>query len=302
MVRIILHTKNGQLANRLLHLCSFISFADQFHAKIWYPGIEDYAHYFEIYRKSTLPTYPQNSNYVPFFLLKPARKLIFKWLNLLIRILRKIGLREGIFHKIIEPNEFGHLPILNQDFYNTISSKKIVFVQGWGFRSELYPENSLRNVINTTRFLSSYYLKAEDLFKKLNSEGTLIIGVHIRRGDYEHFEGGRYFYSLINYVNWMRQVNTLFGKNLTFVICSNENLKYSDQLLNCELDIRHADGHLITDLITLSKCDYIIGPPSTYSMWASFIGKKPLEMIRSSHHSIQVANFKIFKPEEKHGE
>jgi hypothetical protein len=30
------------------------------------------------------------------------------------------------------------------------------------------------------------------------------------------------------------------------------------------------------DLYSLARCDYVFGPPSTYSQWASFYGNKPL--------------------------
>jgi len=33
---------------------------------------------------------------------------------------------------------------------------------------------------------------------------------------------------------------------------------------------------MVEDLYALAECDYIIGPPSTYTLWASFYGDTPL--------------------------
>jgi hypothetical protein len=38
-------------------------------------------------------------------------------------------------------------------------------------------------------------------------------------------------------------------------------------------------GHFIEDLYALASCDYIIGPPSTFSQWASFYGNVPRYMV-----------------------
>ena len=53
--------------------------------------------------------------------------------------------------------------------------------------------------------------------------------------------------------------------------------------------IQGADG--ITDLYALSKCDYIIGPPSSYSQWASFIGDVPLCPLLDSNMDISMDSF-----------
>jgi len=41
----------------------------------------------------------------------------------------------------------------------------------------------------------------------------------------------------------------------------------------------------------LSKCDYLLGPPSTFSMWASFIGDVPLRLIKGAEENIQMDQF-----------
>lgn len=111
--------------------------------------------------------------------------------------------------------------------------------------------------------------------KKLSSQTDFFIGVHIRRGDYEFFENGKYFYSDDDYIQFMQKVAGIFeDKKISFFIASNENidLKKFENLDCFKIDSTSA----VYDLVGLSKCDYIFGPPSTYSSWASLMNNVPL--------------------------
>ena len=66
-------------------------------------------------------------------------------------------------------------------------------------------------------------------------------------------------------------------KRVVFFIASNENVP--KETFN-EFEI--IDGNMMCaafDLYALSKCDRIIGPPSTFSRWASLMGNVPLYFI-----------------------
>jgi hypothetical protein len=52
-------------------------------------------------------------------------------------------------------------------------------------------------------------------------------------------------------------------------------------------------GPPVNDLWTLSKCDFVFGPPSTFSQWASFYGKVPLLHLRGNDDRIEVEKFRI---------
>ena len=85
-------------------------------------------------------------------------------------------------------------------------------------------------------------------------------------------------------------VALLPGKSVHFLICSNDRLD-SNQFK----DIRFTFGlnHELEDMYSFAKCDYLIGPPSTYTMWASFYGKVPLCMINDPQQSLNVSDFVI---------
>jgi hypothetical protein len=77
-----------------------------------------------------------------------------------------------------------------------------------------------------------------------------------------------------------------------FLICSNEPVKIEDfEGMQIVTEARH----FIVDLFSLSKCDYIIGPPSTFSWWASFYGSVPVIFLEKPNQRIQLDEFRISK-------
>lgn len=125
------------------------------------------------------------------------------------------------------------------------------------------------------------------------SEEVVTVGVHMRGGDYRTYLGGKYFYEPPVYRKYMEQVKTLLeaqGKQVRFLLCTNERVASSD-FPGLEL-LRQQGTDLLVDLYGLSRCDYIIGPPSTFSQWASFYGGVPLRFLMASDESVSLSDFK----------
>ena len=134
--------------------------------------------------------------------------------------------------------------------------------------------------------------KAEDMIANIKKEADVIVGVHIRHGDYKTFENGRYYYSLEEYHHFMLSIHELYkDKRIAFFISSNES--FSVDIFtgcNCFRFGKEPSGDIL-DLYTLSLCDRIIGPWSTYSRWASFIGEVPLCCIKDKNQDIREDSF-----------
>ena len=147
------------------------------------------------------------------------------------------------------------------------------FVCGWDFRvphlTIKYQDYFARRYSLNPGFLASVPLA--DRIKAWKQSGKKVIGVHIRRGDYIGWKGGIYYFSDEMYV---RQVNRLCGllvgqgRDFEVVVFSNEEHAISEQI-----DCHVSRNEWYVDHYLMSCCDYILGPPSTFSMWASFIGK-----------------------------
>ncbi len=119
----------------------------------------------------------------------------------------------------------------------------------------------------------------------------ITIGVHIRRGDYKDWCGGAYYYADDVYVRIMQELAAEAkkqGKKIRFLICSNEPFNAKQTGLN-SIRIPNADG--IADLYGLASCDYIVGPPSSYSQWASYYGHVPMCLILNEEQKVSLKDF-----------
>lgn len=133
-------------------------------------------------------------------------------------------------------------------------------------------------------------------------EGETIVGIHVRRGDYKTC-APHWFYSLEEYRNFivlMKKELESKGKKPRFLVCSNE--RYDSEIFADLPLIPSEGGDMITDLYSLARCNYIAGPPSTYSQWAAFYGNTRLIVLqsRSDHpliaNSVKVLRLDTFEP------
>lgn len=136
--------------------------------------------------------------------------------------------------------------------------------------------------------------KAEMMINEIRKEANFIVGIHIRHGDYKSFYNGRYYYTLDEFHQFMLQIKELYhDKRVAFFISSNES--FSLDIFNgckCYRFMKEPSGDMI-DLYTLSLCDRILGPWSTYSRWASFIGEVPLCFIKERSQALTDDSFSI---------
>ena len=92
----------------------------------------------------------------------------------------------------------------------------------------------------------------------------------------------------------MLQIQKLYSHNkVAFFISSNEQVDL-DIFNGCHcFKFNKEPSGDILDLYTLSTCDIIIGPWSTYSRWASFIGEVPLCFIKNREQILKKEDFSI---------
>lgn len=192
------------------------------------------------------------------------------------------------FHKKKSITKSFLLSPICQKLYSTKLFRSLGFVNGWSTRC--CSENISRvdrSVLRKIFMPSETIVKSiDDLFKEGKGENVVIVGVHIRRGDYKTFIGGRFYFDDIIYISLMRQVEKLFPeKCVQFYVatneCLSEELVRSFKVLSLKSEITAAH-----DLYALSKCDYIMGPPSTFSRWAAFINNVPLCFVWDRHQEI----------------
>ena len=116
------------------------------------------------------------------------------------------------------------------------------------------------------------------------------IAVHIRQGDYKEWANGIHYYSTEKYRNFINELNHSLKGHASFYIFSDSNLTEAD------FDIPNltvSNHSVIEDLDLMSQCDYIVGPPSTFSAWASLYGQTPIFVLHDIKRIPLLSDFKI---------
>ena len=121
--------------------------------------------------------------------------------------------------------------------------------------------------------------------------GHLKIAVHIRQGDYRNWHGGNYYYAIENYLAIMRHIDrTMNSVPFTFYIFSEVKWGRDDF---AGLPVCCEASNFLDDFVAMGRCDYVVGPPSTFATWSAFLGgakriitTKPLIAALPETHSL----------------
>lgn len=138
-------------------------------------------------------------------------------------------------------------------------------------------------------------------FDSVNSNRYTTVGVHIRRGDYKSFHGGEWYYDDEQYSMLLSKFKNSIEKDILFYICSNEKIEL-DFYRKKGLNVVRVGNTSIEDLGILSLCDFIIGPPSTYSFWASMLGMNKRYIVEDIKKSFSILDFQTVDERLKKGE
>ena len=210
-----------------------------------------------------------------------------RWIQIVpyitIKLLRRLKLDKKITQKNIRKTT-------NSSKNNYIP--RILLVGGWDFR-----EHKLTKKYNSY-FRKKYEINKEKLeetmlYKKINKwqQGSIVVGIHIRRGDYREWQNGRFNYGDIVYkkamVRMSRLIKRHYDMETKYIIFSNEEVTIESELIN---EISRNTWYIDHEL--MSNCDYLIGPPSTFTMWASYIGKNKYLHLYNQENLFELIDFK----------
>lgn len=171
--------------------------------------------------------------------------------------------------------------------------KALGFTKGWQTRTDIrYLAQTMPQLQRVFRPKEDIMQKAEAMIASLRKESDLVVGVHIRRGDYATWNDGRFFYELEEYRQFMLRIQQVYSdKKVVFFISSNEDFSLDTfESCNCRRFGKEPSGAIL-DLYTLALCDRITGPVSSYSRWASFIGEVPLCFLESKDQTFTEDSF-----------
>ena len=122
----------------------------------------------------------------------------------------------------------------------------------------------------------------------LTVKEEVVVGIHIRRTDYVEWQGGKYCYPNSVYERVIGEMRRLVD-GVRFAVFTDEPESLSPKL--SQFNLQPTTPEL--DQWLMSKCAYLIGPPSTFTTWASFMGKVPLLHLMAGDQKVRLCDFKM---------
>jgi len=276
---IILSDNRNQMCNKLWAFSFFIAYGMKNDVEIYIPNFKEYESFFENLNQF------QN---IKFKLAENSRteKTIKFGISSLYKLHKiKISPLFRLFNIYFPPENQ-----INELFCDP---KRIVIINSWKHKKDIDAFLNFKPQIKSLfKPKDEYCRRTNALFLKLKQQYDVVIGVHIRRGDYINFQKGIYFFDDTVYCNYMTILsNELAEKRVAFFISSIEAVNSENY---GDLNIHMLENSLgIEDLYALSECDYIMGPPSTFSMWASFYGSVPLKLLENANEKFTTIDFSV---------
>ena len=173
-------------------------------------------------------------------------------------------------------------------------ANKNIAVVGWEARwYDLFLKYK-QEIIDLFAFKPSVVKACEPVLAEAAS-GSCRLGVHIRRGDYATWYDGKYFFTDEVFLRLIKEF-VAQHPNTTVFICGNDRsldkARYEKELAGTK--IVFPKGNAAEDLYVLSACNYLIGPPSTFSLTASMYHDTPLYWIKDGEAPLTESSFGHF--------
>lgn len=170
-------------------------------------------------------------------------------------------------------------------------------VEGWYVRFYDLFLKYRDDIVRLFQFNDDVEAAARRKMIEASPQPSIALGLHIRRGDYRSFYDGRFFYSDEQYVSLVQRFAALFpGKAVTVYICGNDPQLDRDYYRRNlpQLNVAFPDGNQAEDLCLFSHCDYLIGPPSTYTLVAALYRDLPLYWVEQPDAPLTTGSFGRF--------
>jgi hypothetical protein len=298
---LVVGLRTGRLGNRLVLFANVIGFAAEHGYRVVNVAFHSYAHLFENTRRDIYCRYPVARRRSLFDLIPGAAPAIRKT-RIFYQFIRRASEWNDRF-PILGKYVFTLREVSTQtisldspEMQSRMADAKIVFVHGWRFRAPESVRRQADKIREYFRPVAGFKDASRQVVERLRQVAEVIIGVHLRQGDYRTWKQGQYFFPPERYAAWMRELAGQFpGRKTAFFICGDEPRQASEFT---GLTVVIGAGPPVVDLYALAGCDYVLGPPSTFSQWASFYGNKPLYHLRSGDDRVERDRFSVSDLEE----
>ena len=253
----------GRLANRLVLAAHWIAHVEEYGEEYLHLCFADYARFFEGTKLNAFVFY-QSTRYFPH-----KRTSLVDFVNI-INSHDRMNLQYDLF---------------DPDFIRCQERTRLLFTLGWGFRDFPALAKHRDKIVPIFRPVVKHRDAIARCIDAARNGADHLVGIHMRQADYQKFNGGKWFYPASVYRRIMVEIASQLQGHTRFLICTDGEL---DAAAFQDLDIVVGTGHPVDDNYELAQCDYLFGPPSTYSTWAAFYGNVPLIHIETADQKIQL--------------
>lgn len=157
------------------------------------------------------------------------------------------------------------------------------WVKGWYFRSH-------NDVVEARDYYKSLFTPVcdVDIRREIDAQKMRgkILSVHIRRGDYRRWQGGKYYFEDSVYLECIQRTLDVSPDIQKIMLFSNESIDIG-RYKNIGVNVVYSQGAWYEDQWKMAQSDLIVGPPSTFSLWASFVGKVPIWHVEESKSDVK---------------
>lgn len=277
---LILFNSEGRFAHQLSQFVHLLIIAKKNDSNFFYSSFQrKYLKYFELESESLV------SN-------QSIKLKVYYLIYLILRVLKikKISSESTAFNLNLKKKDTELL--LDQSINEFLDFKKKYFIFDYALKD-----------INSIIQNRSYVLKILKPNKSINDSVQLyidtirkqhkvLLGIHIRRTDYAHFQDGRFYLGdgqILSLVESFYEQIGIDPNLIALIICSDETIS-TDLFNNYSLFYERRD--FIEDFFILKSCDYIIGPHSIFTLMANYLGDSKLcQITDKSTNQLNMNNF-----------
>ncbi|MFT7029901.1 MAG: hypothetical protein ACI83W_001150 [Marinoscillum sp.] len=215
--------------------------------------------------------------------------LLLPWLQSV-----KIGSAPG-YLAFLPGKTFKKMDLGDEETLTLLQNRRITLIAGWPIRSWDLFKLHQRSIREAFRIKQEYAQNAVRYISEIRSKHDLVIGILMRQDDYRTWVGGKYFFENEIYHRWMKEIEGIFSnESVAFVIASDEKKNLEDfSQVTAYLCTGQAVGssHFIESMAELSLCDYVMTPPSTFGVWAGFMGDVPVIPLCAKDQKLDKSQF-----------
>jgi hypothetical protein len=291
---VIIASKAGRLGNRLFQSAHFMGNALSKGYRLFNPSLADYAHLFEGSARDPFCGFPQCWRQEDSEFADSCRQVLFQGVQF-IGWVATWGIVPGV--RVVDIRRFdgmeeGDIDLNGPIFGELLTSGKLILPMGWKFSDHSGMREYRKEIVRYFTPVESITKPAERVVSHAREMGDLLIGVHIRQDDYRQWKSGIHYYETERYAQWMTELSERnLGRRIVFLVCASNAY---DETLFTDFSVVKGPGFPAGDLHALSLCDKIIGPPSTFSGWASYHGGAPLCVLHDISSTVSDENFIVW--------